>query len=248
MIYVTGDTHGIHGLWKFDESAFPDSTKLSKKDYMIIAGDAAPVWSAGSMHDKEVQKFYADQNFTTLFVDGNHENFDLLNAYPVEEWNGGKVHRINKKLIHLMRGQVFTIDKLKFFTFGGGISIDKEYRTEGVSWWSQELPTYQECEEALANLESNGNKVDYIITHAAPESVARNELSSIKPMLGIDDPTEKFLEEILHSVDYNRWFCGHYHLDCFIKDCKIEVLYNNIIKLSKGFPIASRRIKSIYED
>lgn len=31
-----------------------------------------------------------DRPFTTLFVDGNHENFDLLNAYPVENWHGGK--------------------------------------------------------------------------------------------------------------------------------------------------------------
>ena len=32
--------------------------------------------------------------FTTLFVDGNHENIARLNALPVHQWHGGKVHFI----------------------------------------------------------------------------------------------------------------------------------------------------------
>ena len=248
MIYVTGDTHGIHGISKLYPEAFPDSDKLKKTDYMIIAGDAAVCWSKNSMHDKEVQGFYADQNYTTLFVDGNHENFDLLNSYPVEEWNGGKVHKINKKLIHLMRGQVFEINKAKFFTFGGGLSIDKAYRTEGISWWSQEEPTYQECEEALANLEANKFDVDYIITHAAPESIVRNDMCKIKPLMMADCSCEKFLDEVLNRTKYKRWFCGHYHFDAFIKAYNLEVLYNNIVKISKGFPIVSRKVYNPFED
>ena len=62
--------------------------------------------------------------FTTLFVDGNHENFDRLYAYPVEEWHGGKVHKIRPSVIHMMRGQVFAIDGKSVFTFGGASSHD----------------------------------------------------------------------------------------------------------------------------
>lgn len=43
---------------------------------------------------------------TILFADGNHEQFDALNSYSVDEWNGGKVHIIEPGIIHLMRGQV----------------------------------------------------------------------------------------------------------------------------------------------
>lgn len=40
--------------------------------------------------------------------------YDILDSYPVEEWHGGKVHFIKPSVIHLMRGQVFDIDDLKF--------------------------------------------------------------------------------------------------------------------------------------
>jgi hypothetical protein len=47
-----------------------------------------------------------------------------LNAYPVEEWHGGKVHKIRPSVIHLMRGQVYELQGKKFFTFGGAQSHD----------------------------------------------------------------------------------------------------------------------------
>lgn len=68
------------------------------------------------------------QPWTTLFVDGNHENFELLDDYPVSSWHGGKVHFIKESVIHLMRGQIDTIDGQTFFTFGGGYSCDIETR------------------------------------------------------------------------------------------------------------------------
>ena len=34
---------------------------------------------------------------TFVFLDGNHENFDFLATFPVEQWNGGKIHRISNK-------------------------------------------------------------------------------------------------------------------------------------------------------
>lgn len=54
----------------------------------------------------------------------NHENFDRLMAYPVEEWHGGKIQRIRPSVIHLMRGQVFELEEKKLFTFGGASSHD----------------------------------------------------------------------------------------------------------------------------
>ena len=75
---------------------------------------------------------------------------------------------IRPNLIHLMRGQIFDIDGEKFFTFGGGLSIDKTRRIAYVSWWPEEEPSHNEINEALDNLEKVGNKVDYIITHGLP--------------------------------------------------------------------------------
>lgn len=92
-------------------------------------------WSEETFYD-----FLSEQKYIVLFIDGNHGNFDKMNSYPVETWSGGKVHKIRNNVIHLMRGEVYCIKGSTIFVMGGGYSIDKYRRTEGVSWWSQEMP------------------------------------------------------------------------------------------------------------
>lgn len=241
MIYITGDTHGQNDIQKLFPGAFPDGKNLTREDYVIIAGDFGGLWY-GDERDNETLKFYEEKKYTVLFVDGNHENFNLINSYPVSKWNGGKIHKIRDNVFHLMRGQIYEIDGKSIFTFGGGLSIDKIYRTPYISWWPEEWPSYDEINEALDNLRNHDNKVDYIITHAAPQTVMRNELCRIHPMLKADCSTEKFLDEIFMNVDFKMWFCGHYHIDAWIHSCKLQVLYNNIVKLAPGYPIASKCI------
>ena len=151
MIYITGDTHGIIDWGKINTSRFPEQKDLTKDDYLIVLGDFGGVWGDKDQ-DRYIQKTYGERNFTTLFIDGNHENHDLLDSYPVEEWHGGKVHRITDSILHLMRGQVYEIDGLTFFTMGGAESTDKAWRKEGVSWWAREMPSEEEYEEAEKSL------------------------------------------------------------------------------------------------
>ena len=126
-IYVTGDLHGHIDISKLNMKNFSDQKHLTKKDYLIICGDFGLIWN-NSNQELYWRKWLENKNFTTLFCDGNHENHVLLNKYPIEQWNGGKIHRISNSIIHLMRGQVFIIDGLKFFVMGGAVSVDKEFR------------------------------------------------------------------------------------------------------------------------
>ena len=114
--YITGDVHGNIDCRKFDSPYFP----AAEGDYVIICGDFGAVWD-GTEEEQKLLDWYNDKPWTTLFCDGNHENFDLLSKYPVEEWNGGKVHRIRPKVLHLMRGQVFTIEGKTFFVMASHI-------------------------------------------------------------------------------------------------------------------------------
>ena len=124
MIYITGDTHS--DFTRFTEDQFPIQSEMTKKDYVIICGDFGGVWTfeEENHREKEDLNWLNNKNFTTLFVDGNHENFTRLYSYPVEEWHGGKVHKIRDSVLHLMRGEIFDIDGKKFFTFGGAKSHD----------------------------------------------------------------------------------------------------------------------------
>ena len=202
-IYITGDTHGDIDCQKFNNSDFP----AADGDYVIICGDFGAVWD-GTEKEQRLLDWYNEKPWTTLFCDGNHENFDLLSKYSVKEWNGGKVHQIRPKVFHLMRGQVFTIEDKKFFVMGGASSVDKIYRTIGTSWWAEEIPNFSEMDEGFTNLEKVGYEVDYVITHSAPTMVLPSIDLSYKP-----DVITEYLAVIQQITEYTHWYCGHYHIN-----------------------------------
>ncbi len=192
MIFATGDTHG--NFQRFSTKAFPEQKEMTRDDFVIICGDFGGVWD-DSPREAYWLDWLEDKPFTTLFVDGNHENFAALNALEVVEWNGGKIHRVRPHVLHLMRGQIFDIGGFRFFAMGGAASHDiqdgildpavpgfeKEYwlkrrlrqvfRVKGVSWWEEEMPSQEEYAEADRNLGRVNWKVDYIITLCCPTSI-----------------------------------------------------------------------------
>lgn len=161
-----------------------------------------------------------------LLKDGNHENFVALNEYPVEKWHGGKVHFICDDIIHLMRGQVYTIGTQTFFTFGGAHSVDWYQRTEGISWWKEEIPNHLEMQEGQDNLMKMNHKVDYIITHTAPYEVLA-EMG-----MDISDEEETFslyLDHIRKIVDFKDWYFGHLHFDEELDN--FHCIFENVVEL-----------------
>ena len=228
MIYVTGDTHGTIDWEKLNTTRFPEQKDLTKDDYLIILGDFGGVWDGGDQ-DRYVLKTYDKRNFTTLFIDGNHENHDLLDNYPVEEWNGGKIQRISDSVIHLMRGQVFTIEGIKFFTMGGAESTDKQYRKEGESWWAREMPSIEEYEEAVVNLEKHSGKVDCILTHCAPEATLC-ALNMPNIYFRSSNELTEFFDTLAHTILFKDWYFGHYHFDSDLG--KFHLLYSRIVEVT----------------
>lgn len=89
-LYITGDTHG--DFRRFLPERFPEQEHLTKEDMVLICGDFGGVWYGDHQDDEELD-FLEARPFTTLFVTGNHENYDALNAYPLERWHGGTVRR-----------------------------------------------------------------------------------------------------------------------------------------------------------
>jgi len=225
-IYLTGDIHGSLDIQKLNTALFQQQKELTKNDYLIILGDFGLTWDE-SDDRKYWLKWLNDKNFTTLFIDGNHENFDLLYKYPAVDFLGGKTHQVRESIYHLMRGEIFTIEGIKFFTFGGGVSIDRAYRIEFKSWWSQEIPNYTEIENGFINLEKHNNTVDYVLTHAAPSDIS---LEVVESHHCETDQVTRILDEFEKVVKYKRWFFGHHHIDKNVDD-KHWLLYNRVMKL-----------------
>lgn len=218
MIWATGDCHG--NFQRFGMKYFPEQKEMDRDDYMIVCGDFG-FW-ADTPEEEYWLNWLEKKSFTTLWVDGNHENFDRLNELPVHEWHGGKVHYIRPHIIHLMRGQCYNIDGYTFFTMGGASSHDiqdgildpeapdfeQEYwfkrrarqmfRVKGVSWWPEELPSDEEYLTAIEILERANWKVDYVITHCAPTSIAQ----AIDPDYESDALTD-FLEMVNQRLEFH---------------------------------------------
>lgn len=114
-VYITGDIHGDPS--RLSINSFVEQKELDKNDYVIIAGDFGLIWSQdpNNKNEKYWLNWLDNKPFTTLFVDGNHENFDRLNNFPISEWKGGRVHKIRESVIHLMRDEFLYVNKFKCF-------------------------------------------------------------------------------------------------------------------------------------
>ena len=224
---ISGDTHGTIDIGKIVKFFDEHEDEYTSEDYLIVCGDVG-VCGFSALEEAETRSVFRSLTVTTLFVDGNHENFKQLNEYDVEIWNGGKVHFIENGIIHLMRGQVFEIDGTRFFTFGGAHSIDKMYRTEGLSWFPEEIPNQNEYEEGWHNLEKADFEVDYILTHSGPREVIAamgyGEMS--------DDEVElrKYLQRVADNTNFTAWYFGHFHEDTEVEDM-FYCLYDDIVVL-----------------
>jgi DNA repair exonuclease SbcCD nuclease subunit len=223
MIYITGDKHIPIDMPPLEK--FLDNNKLNKEDFLIICGDVGFLWNYTMVYEYWLQ-WFANQEFITLYVDGNHENHARLDALPVTLWNGGKVHKLADNVIHLMRGQIFTIDEKKFFTFGGADSIDRNRRIPNVTWWEREMPSNQEYEEGLQNLQKNNFEVDYIVTHTCSIQLLQQFYQKYR-MQPYVSAINQYFNMIEQMVRFSKWYCGHFHFDENIDD-KHTVLYDNV--------------------
>ena len=253
MIYITGDCHGE--FHRFSTKLFPEQHTMSKDDIIIICGDFGGVWCEEGSNEQKEENYWSDwlndKNFTTVFVDGNHENFERLYNYPEIQWNGGRVHQVRESVYHLKRGEVYRINGKSFFTFGGASSHDisdgiidtdanhdwkntakrwkklgKNFRIKNVDWWEQELPTEDEMEHGRMSLEKCNYKVDYVITHCAPSKLIKNNIERK------DEPDRlmEYFDELFANITFKKWFFGHYHEDKEISE-KFRLLYKDMIEI-----------------
>ena len=207
MIYVTGDTHGDLSRFRGKEAR-----RLKRNDTLLILGDFGFVWQ-GTPAERRTLKKLAKKRYRILFLDGSHENYDLLAEYPEVELDGGHAWQLGPRLFRLRRGEVYTVEGRTLLCLGGGESLDRESREEGVTWWPAELPDaadYARCDAALA---AHGNTVDYILTHDGPARLLHFLRLNRDTVLYEENALELYLNELMQRAKYQRWLFGRYHLD-----------------------------------
>lgn len=256
MLFITGDNHG--SFYRYTKDNFWEQKEMTKKDTVIVCGDFGGVWYRRDNREKfkkENKKLdeLDSRSFTTVFVPGNHENYQRLmsDEFPVKEWNGGLVKEIRPSILMLMRGEMYDIEGKKIFAFGGASSHDIEdgildyndpnwkrkarqlrsngknnYRVRNLSWWPEELPSEEEKQHALDTLVKHNWKCDFVITHEGPAS----DVILLSNGVFRPDDFSKWLEKIRGKLDYKHWFFGHYHEEKNI-NMKEHVVYHQIERI-----------------
>lgn len=202
MIYVTGDIHGE--IERFKEKPL---RRLTRKDTLIVLGDFGFLWDNSPQEQKKL-KWLTKRRYQLLFLEGCHENYDMLEQYPIVDYCGGKARHIGGNVYQLIRGNLFTIEEKSLLCIGGGESHDKEDRDEGINWWRTELPSAEEmqaCEQRLRQT----TQIDYLLSHDAPSQIL--EFTGWKQQ-DIND-FQLWLNQLGQKLQYKRWYFGRYHKD-----------------------------------
>jgi hypothetical protein len=181
-------------------------SRLKKNDFLIVTGDFGFLWDKTDREDKILKKI-GKRRFYTLFVEGCHDNYDLINSYPEEDFCGGRARRISGRLYHLSRGSIFNLQGARVFAFGGGISSDIAERTAHNRFWGEEAVTEEQIAAALENLGDHGFKFDIAVTHEAPASIKQFMAFESNMLTRI----HFFLDEVREKSTFDRWFFGKLH-------------------------------------
>ena len=218
MNYFCGDTHGE---FFFLNQRLKDTTN---EDCIFICGDFG-YWDRSTF--REGTGFYHDKiknpnNTKIYFCDGNHEQHEWLK--DLEEKHGWE-HPIEiiENLFFCPRGSSLELtDGRRVLFVGGADSIDKQWRTQGVDWFSQETMKYSDYERI-----NFSKKYDIVVSHTCPSCCLSKMKLSYRGINGkFFDLTSDLLQSVFDRIKPKKWFFGHWHqYDVFdIEGCEFTVL------------------------
>ena len=225
MIYITGDTHRefyrLHDIEK------------NKNNMLIILGDTGINYYLDE-RDKMLKEQLNSYNIKLFCVQGNHEERpENISTYKEVDMFGGKVFIEEEypNLIFAKNGELYDIDNKKVLVIGGAYSVDKNYRIiYGYPWFKDEQLSKEEMDNILNKY--RGQHIDIVLSHTCPLKYEPTEVF-IKDIdqYHVDKSMEKFLDKIEQSIDYDKWYCGHYHTEKQID--KLEFMFGRIKVFNK---------------
>ena len=221
--FLKGDIHGN----LFEVIDFINRFNLGKNDNIIILGDCGIAWRKDKKDLVQNIKLWNEcgNGVKLYFIDGNHENFNILNSLPIEN-NMGK---IADNIYHLRRGQVYEFENKKILVCGGADSIDKYRRIENFTWWKEETISQETIDDIPAG------HYDYVLTHCCPRSVFEKNRIYLSTLQFLDEnkinhSSEDMLEQLKNKITFDHWFFGHYHINRNL-DEKFTCLFEDFMEV-----------------
>lgn len=231
MILVTGDTHGNVELMK------SLCENLDESDMLIILGDVGLNYFRSNTDRNRKQTLSAGLKPTIFCIRGNHEERpENIDTYVEIDFFGGRafIEPQFPKLVFAKDGEMYYLEidgeVKKVFVAGGAYSVDKQIRLLRKSSW---FPTEQLSAEEMKNIETtladHDWKVDIMVTHTAPANYTPIEwFLSVVDQSTVDNTMEDWLETIEKRLNYDKWYCGHYHGDKKID--KLVFMFRDVLE------------------
>ena len=246
--FITGDKHR-----HFDRvKDFCRKMNTRRKDVLIILGDAGFNYY-DDKRDDDLKKEISALNITLFCVHGNKENRPQnVGTYGIRSFCGGKVYYEPEypNIYFAIDGEIYTFEGKKYMVVGGAHSVDKlRCLEEGTPFWHDEMPDDTVKATVEQNLQNEENKIYGMMTHTCPIdylptemfiSTRQNAGNRKKPREAkskklfkpdIDRSTEIWLGKLEKKLDYEVWFCGHYHIDKQID--KVQMMCHDIRPLHR---------------
>lgn len=229
MFYITGDTHG--GFSRVED--FCESHGTTKDDVLIILGDAGINYYLNET-DRKLKIRLEELPITFFCIHGNHEERPYkIDTYEEVLWNGGLVYVEEEypSILFAKDGEIYNFEGKSAMAIGGAYTVSKYYRLQnGIQWFDTEQPSDEIMEFVECQLDKAGWKIDYIFTHTVPKQY--EPTWAYLPDLdqsSVDKTTEKWLEKIEKSLEYEQWYAGHYHVES--EEGPIRIMYKEIASL-----------------
>lgn len=224
MIYITGDTHREFSRLNYIKN-------IKENDMLIVLGDTGINYCLDN-EDISYKEYLKKFKIKIFCVRGNHEERpENIDSYKEVNMFDGKVY-IEKNypnLIFAKDGEIYNIDGKSFLVIGGAYSIDKNYRLlYGYKWFKDEQLTEIEMKNILEKIK--GKHFDIVLTHTCPYKYEPTEtfLNDID-QTKVDKTMEYFLDKVEESISYNKWYCGHYHIEKKID--KLQFMFGKIYEI-----------------
>lgn len=225
MIYITGDTH--REFYKLHD------VEKNKDNMLIILGDVGINYYLDE-RDKKLKEQLNSYNIKLFCIQGNHEERpENISTYKEIDMFGGKVFIEEEypNLIFAKNGELYDIDNKKVLVIGGAYSVDKNYRIiYGYPWFKDEQLNKEEMDNILNKYK--GQYIDIVLSHTCPLKYEPTEVfMKCINQSDVDKSMEKFLDRVEESINYDKWYCGHYHTEKQID--KLEFMFGRIKVFNK---------------
>lgn len=225
MIYITGDTH--REFYKLHD------VEKNKDNMLIILGDVGINYYLDE-RDKKLKEQLNSYNIKLFCIQGNHEERpENIPTYKEIDMFGGKVFIEEEypNLIFAKNGELYDIDNKKVLVIGGAYSVDKNYRIiYGYPWFKNEQLNKEEMDNILNKYK--GQYIDIVLSHTCPLKYEPTEVfMKCIDQFDVDKSMEKFLDRVEESINYDKWYCGHYHTEKQID--KLEFMFGRIKVFNK---------------